>query len=179
MSSGNIELYVIVYVDDLVIGGNKNSSIVHFEEYLNKCFRMKNLEHARFIFLVLKSQGMKRDFFSVNESIVWISSQNVVSWGLGPVIPIEQNHRLALATDDFFSEPSRYRRVVGNLIYLTITRPKLLYVVHVLSQFIQSPRQSHWDAAMHVVRFLKCTPGQGLMFRANTKLPLVAFSDSD
>lgn len=49
MSSGDIELYVLVYVDDLVIGGNDNSSIVHFKEYdLSNYFHMKGLGHARY-----------------------------------------------------------------------------------------------------------------------------------
>lgn len=95
------------------------------------------------------------------------------------MVPIEKNHKLALATDEFFSDPSRYRRVIGCLIYLMITRPELCYSVHVLSQFMQAPPQSHWEAAMRVVQFLKGTPGKGLLFRTNTDLQLVGFSDFD
>lgn len=56
---------------------------------------------------------------------------------------MEQNHKLALAKGPPLLEPSRYRRLVGWLIYLTITRPELTYLIHILSQFMQTPLQDH------------------------------------
>ncbi len=63
-------------------------------------------------------------------------------------IPIEQNHKLALATGSFLNDPKPYRRLVGRLIYLCFTRPKLAYSVHISSQFMQQPRIDHWNAAL-------------------------------
>lgn len=57
----------------------------------------------------------------------------------------------------------KYRKLVGRLIYLTITRPKLTYSVHILSQFMQEPHRGHWDAIMLVLRYLKSAPGQGII----------------
>lgn len=51
-------------------------------------------------------------------------------------VPIEQNHRLALAVGLPFPHPDQYRRLVGRLIYLCFTRPELSYCVHVLFQFM-------------------------------------------
>lgn len=51
-------------------------------------------------------------------------------------VPIEQNHRLALAAGLPFPHPDQYRRLVGRLIYLCFTRPELSYCVHVLFQFM-------------------------------------------
>lgn len=59
--------------------------------------------------------------------------------------PFEQNHRLALATGDFLSDPEPYRRLVGRLIYHSVTRPDLSYHVHTLAQFMQHPRIDHWQ----------------------------------
>ncbi|RVW27294.1 Retrovirus-related Pol polyprotein from transposon RE2 [Vitis vinifera] len=69
--------------------------------------------------------------------------------------PIEQNHRLGLANGELLSNPESYRRLVGRLIYLAVTRPDLAYSVHVLSQFMQEPRIEHWEAALRVIRYLK------------------------
>lgn len=73
--------------------------------------------------------------------------------------PLEQNHRLALANGAILEDPERYRRLVGRLIYLTISRPELSYYVHILAQFMQCPREEHWEAATRVVRYLKGNPG--------------------
>ena len=57
--------------------------------------------------------------------------------------PIEQNHKLGLATGDLLADPESYRRLVGRLIYLAVTRPDLAYSVHILSQFMQAPWVEH------------------------------------
>jgi len=50
--------------------------------------------------------------------------------------PIKENHKLTQATRRLLDDATRYRRLVRCLIYLTITRPELVYVVHTLSQFM-------------------------------------------
>ncbi|RVW88859.1 Retrovirus-related Pol polyprotein from transposon RE2 [Vitis vinifera] len=57
--------------------------------------------------------------------------------------PLEQNHKLALAANSDLHDPGQYRRLVGWLIYLTITRPELSYCVHMLAQFMQQPKDEH------------------------------------
>jgi len=60
--------------------------------------------------------------------------------------PMEQNHKLTTESGSPITNPSSYRR----LLYFTITRPDLTYSIHILSQFMQDPRQGHWEAAMHM-----------------------------
>lgn len=96
--------------------------------------------------------------------------------GSKPVItPIEQNHHLATHVGPYFSTPNHYRRLIGRLIYLTITRPELASMVHVLAQFTTRPRQAHWDAALHVVPFLNSSPGQGIFLSSVSTLTLSAY----
>ena len=52
-------------------------------------------------------------------------------------------------------------------------------MIHVLSQFMNNPKAEHWDAALRVVRYLKNSCGQGILFQANTSLKLTAWCDSD
>ncbi|KAJ8616907.1 hypothetical protein MRB53_013093 [Persea americana] len=79
-------------------------------------------------------------------------------------IPLEQNHRLPLAEGALLPDPTQYQRLVGRLIYLCFTRPELPYCVHILSQFMQQPREEHWNVALHLIRYLKGQPGQGPPF---------------
>ena len=93
--------------------------------------------------------------------------------------PIEQNLKLNLTDGDKLHDPTRYRRLVGRLIYLTVTRPNIVYSVRTLSQFMHEPRKPHWDAAMRVLRYIKGTPGQGLLLPSSNNLRLKAYCDSD
>ncbi|CAO2835584.1 unnamed protein product [Amaranthus hypochondriacus] len=93
--------------------------------------------------------------------------------------PMEQNHRLARSTSLLLQDIEQYRRLVGRLIYLAFTRPDLAYSVHILSQFLNAPRQDHWDAAIRVVRYLKGCPGQGILLRSDCDLSLSGWCDSD
>ncbi|XP_074266070.1 uncharacterized protein LOC141588531 [Silene latifolia] len=64
---------------------------------------------------------------------------------------IAQRHELALAKEHVLKDILKYRRIVGQLVYLTITRLDLVYAVHILSQFVHEPRKEHWDGALRVV----------------------------
>ncbi|XP_019055191.1 PREDICTED: uncharacterized protein LOC109115501 [Nelumbo nucifera] len=75
--------------------------------------------------------------------------------------------------------PSQYRRLVGRLVYLIVTRLDLCYSVNILSQFMHQPRQEHMDAAMKIVRYLRATANLGLFFSSTNDLCLTGYSDSD
>ncbi|XP_019163072.1 PREDICTED: uncharacterized protein LOC109159415 [Ipomoea nil] len=74
---------------------------------------------------------------------------------------------------------SQYRRLIGKLLYLTITRPDICFAVQQLSQFLDKPTTDHLQAAHRILRYVKNSPGQGLFFPANSSLKLRGFADSD
>ncbi|PKI54003.1 hypothetical protein CRG98_025614 [Punica granatum] len=81
--------------------------------------------------------------------------------GLRPSpFPMEHNHGLSSDSGDPLEDPSRYSRLVGRLIFLTITRLEISYSVNILTQFMQHARQPHWDATVRVLRFLKQSPAE-------------------
>ena len=92
---------------------------------------------------------------------------------------MEENNKLLPIIGDLLKNPSTYRRLVGQLIYLTITRPKISYYVHILSQFMQELRKPHLDVVHHLLLYLKGAPGQGLYFLAKGNLLLRGFYDAD
>ncbi|XP_041024268.1 uncharacterized mitochondrial protein AtMg00810-like [Juglans microcarpa x Juglans regia] len=92
---------------------------------------------------------------------------------------MDPNRKLLKDEGELFGDLGWYQRPVEKLNYLTITRPDISYAVSVVSQFLQTPRVSHWDAVIHVLHYLKRAPGLGLLYRPNGYLRIEAFSDAD
>ena len=73
------------------------------------------------------------------------------------LVPLEQNVKLSIDAGELLEDPTMYRRIVGSLIYMTITRPDLSYDVGLVSQFMQAPRKPYLDAARRILRYVKST----------------------
>jgi hypothetical protein len=58
-------------------------------------------------------------------------------------VPIDPNKKLLKGEGELFEDPDRYRRLIGKLNYLTITKPNISYVASVVSRFLDAPRVSH------------------------------------
>jgi hypothetical protein len=77
--------------------------------------------------------------------------------GCKPIlIPFEQNVKLN-ANGDLVEDTTMYKRIVGSLIYMTITRPYLSYAFGVVNQFMQTPQKPHLDVVRHILRYVKHT----------------------
>lgn len=176
---GNIVLCILVYVDDLIVAGNHPETISKFKKHLNTCFHMKDLGTLRYFLGIEVARSKEGMFLCQRKYALDIVSETGLLGSRPAIFPIEQNHHLALASGPRLADPEKYRRLVGRLIYLTITRPELAYSVHILAQFMQQPRCEHWDAALRVVRYLKGCPGQGIFLRAQNSLQVSAFCDAD
>ena len=72
-----------------------------------------------------------------------------------------------------------YRSLIGSLLYLTISRPDILFAVNYLSRFMQEPSQTHFMAAKRILRYLQGTKNLGMHFAKNRENKLVGFTDSD
>ena len=74
-----------------------------------------------------------------------------------------------------------YRRLIGRLLFLTISRPDITYFMHRLSQFMSKPRKPHLKAAYRVIQYLKVTTSQWFLFFFSSKsfLHIKAFANAD
>ena len=74
--------------------------------------------------------------------------------------PMEPSAKFNNSIGELVLDVSQYRRLIGKLLYLTLTRPDLCYLVHKLSQFLSSPKVPHLQVAYRIIKYLKKTPGQ-------------------
>ena len=76
-------------------------------------------------------------------------------------------------------DPTMYRHLIGSLMYMIHTRPDICYAVIAMSQFMTEPRQRHWVAAKHILRYLRGTITYGLRYTSSGGLFLHGYVDVD
>ncbi|GAV77753.1 hypothetical protein CFOL_v3_21223 [Cephalotus follicularis] len=93
--------------------------------------------------------------------------------------PMDPNVKLTIEDGEPLIDPETYLRLVGKLNYLTVTRPDIAFSVSVVSQFLASPKITHWNAVIRILRYLKGNPGRGLVYRDYGHRRVEGFSDAD
>ncbi|GJY58941.1 retrovirus-related pol polyprotein from transposon TNT 1-94 [Tanacetum coccineum] len=93
--------------------------------------------------------------------------------------PLPTNLKLSLDKGSPLSHPAAYKRLVGRLLYLTMTRQNISYVVQHLSQFVSSLKDVHLQAAIHLLKYLKGSISKGLFYPIQPHLKITGFSDAD
>ena len=94
------------------------------------------------------------------------------------VTPMDLHLTLRPTDGTPLEDPSRYRHIVGSLVYLTITRPDIAHAVHILSQFVSAPTCVHYGHLLRVMRYLRGTRSRRLLYDSNSPLQLHAYSDA-
>lgn len=176
-----VEMHVLIYVDDLLICGNNNHMLQKFKDYLSCCFSMKDLGKLKYFHGLELSRGPDGFFISQCKYTLDIVSKTG-NLGCKPAItPLEQGHQLdnPKLQSPLLAYPKLYRRLVRRLIYLSHTRSELSYAIHILTQFMHTPKEAHWEAALRVVRFIQGSIGQGILLKSDFDLSITVYCDAD
>ncbi|KAK8946894.1 hypothetical protein KSP39_PZI006799 [Platanthera zijinensis] len=172
---------LIVYVDDIVLTGDDVDGISEVKSFLNDQFEVTDLGHLRYFLGIEVARSSRCIYISQRKYILDLLQQTGLANSRPVDTPVEVSHRLADTEGELLSstDASQYQRLVGKLIYLTMTRPDIAYVVGVLSQFMYSPRKPHWDAAIRVLHYLKGCPDKGILYSKTGHLRVESWTDAD
>ncbi|CAL9028585.1 unnamed protein product, partial [Prunus brigantina] len=169
---------ILLYVDDMIITANDEDAICKLKHFLCSQFRIKDLGPLRYFLGVEVARSQSGISICQRKYTLDILAEAGLLGAKPAKIPMDHDLVL-LSTGELLKDPTRYRRLVGKLIYLTITRPEITYAVNTLSQFMQEPRRQHLDAAYRLLHYLKEAPGQGLLFPSQNQLKLIGYCDAD
>ncbi|CAM8921688.1 unnamed protein product [Rhodiola kirilowii] len=176
--SGNGIILLVVYVDDIVITGNNSEGIDSLKGFLQTQFNTKDLGRLRYFLGVEVSRSKKGIVLSQRKYVLDLLSE---TGKIGakpcstPMIP----HLQLTKSGQLFDDPERYRRLVGKLNYLRMTRPDIAYPVSVVSQYMSSPTVDHWKAVEQILGYLKGSPGRGIVYGSHGHENIECFSDAD
>jgi hypothetical protein len=170
---------LLVYVDDVIVAGNSLTEIHKIKHTLDTEFKIKDLGQLKY-FLGIEVAHSKTGISICQRKYCLDLIHDTGLLGSKPVsTPLEPSIKLHQDTSKAYDDILSYRRLVGKLLYLTTTRPDIAFVTQQLSQFLSAPTITHYETACRVVKYLKGTPGQGLLFRRDSTLQLLGFTDAD
>jgi hypothetical protein len=176
--AGSIHIFLLIYVDDIIITGNHPATITLLIDKLQSDFALKDLGDLSYflgIQAVRNSEGLhlRQSKYAIDllQRVNMADSKPYCA-------PCIAGSKMSKFDGEALSDPTTFRHVVGALQYLTLTRPDLAYSVNQLCQHMHNPTTTHWTAAKRVLQYLKGSVDSGLYY-SKGKVSLNAFCDSD
>ncbi|XP_019261526.1 PREDICTED: uncharacterized protein LOC109239412 [Nicotiana attenuata] len=173
---GNSVVFVAVYVDDVLLTRTNLEEIKALKTFLHETFKIKDpgrLHYFLGLEILYKHDGAiitQRNF--TRDLIQEFECSHCTTMSS----PLDPSTKLKANEGNLLTDPTQYRKLVGKLNFLTNTQLDIAYSAQHLSQYMQSPRDSHLKAAMHVLRYLKGDLGMGLFLSNNADYRLRALA---
>ncbi|KAD2805333.1 hypothetical protein E3N88_38710 [Mikania micrantha] len=172
-------LLVQIYVDDIIFGSTKPSMCEQFSKLMSSKFEMSALSELK-TFLGLQVKQTPHGTF-IHQSKYVKDLLNKFDMNDCKIISTPMATSPGICPDDN-GEPvdqTLYRCMIGSLMYLTASRPDIMYATCVCARYQSAPKQSHLSFVKRILRYLKGTPVLGIWYPANQICKLVGFTDSD
>ncbi|KAL0641354.1 hypothetical protein Bca4012_102580 [Brassica carinata] len=176
-------IVILVYVDDLIITGSDKAGIQATKEFLKSVFDIKDLGEMKYFLGIEICRSKEGLFMSQRKYTMDMLKETDVLGGKIAKTPLEEGYKVLregeVEEKQLFDDAKLYRKMVGKLIYLTITRPDICFAVNQVSQHMQAPKVHHWKMVDRILRYLSGTPGQGVWMGCNGSTEVVGYCDAD
>ena len=173
----NGPIYLLIYVDDMLILGPSLPQIQQLIKSLATHFKLKDLGSAS-RFLGFEFQPHQNGYL-LTQSQYTVSLLRTLKMENCKPLPTPCPITCSATSTKSIDNPHLYRRVVGALQYLLFTRPDIAFAVNQACLSMHSPQSADWIRLKHLLRYLKGTVTHGLYFNSRSSPSLTAFSDAD
>ncbi|GJU59457.1 putative ribonuclease H-like domain-containing protein [Tanacetum coccineum] len=172
-------LLVQVYVDDIIFGSTKKSLCTEFEKMMHKKFQMSSMDELTFFLGLQVKQKEDGIFISQDKYVTEILKKFGFSDVKTASTPMETHKPLLKDADGEVVDEHLYRSMIGSLMYLTSSRPDIMFAVCACARFQVNPKISHLHAVKRIFRYLIGQPKLGLWYPKDSPFDLVAYTNSD
>ncbi|GJR06354.1 retrovirus-related pol polyprotein from transposon TNT 1-94 [Tanacetum coccineum] len=177
--AGNDLLLVQIYVDDIIFASTNTAMCDEFANLMTTKFKMSMMGQMSF-FLGLQISQSPRGIF-INQSKY--ASKIIKKYGMltsdSVDTPMVEKNKLDADLQGTPVDATHYRGMIGSLMYLTSSRPDLIYAVCLCARYQAKPTEKHLHAVKRIFRYLKGTINMGLWYSKDTGMSLTAYSDAD
>ncbi|KAI3715560.1 hypothetical protein L6452_22546 [Arctium lappa] len=175
---GNIIL-VQIYVDDIIFSATDESLCQEFASLMKSKYEMSMMGELTF-FLGLQIKQTSEGIF-INQSkyirdlLKKFDFENCSPMKIPMAPPLKIHADPTCKSVDI----TDYRGMIGSLLYLTASRPNIMYVMCLCARYQTNPKESHLAAVKRIFRYLKGTMNLGLWYPKDSNFDLIGYSDSD
>nr|GEU43002.1 putative ribonuclease H-like domain-containing protein [Tanacetum cinerariifolium] len=175
---GDIML-VQIYVDDIIFGATNKDLCRSFEKLVKDKFQMSFMVELTFFLGLQVKQKKDGIFISQDKYVAKILRKFRLTEGKSASTPIDTEKPLLKDPDGEDVDVHTYRSMIGSLMYLTSSRPNIMFAVCTCVRFQVTPKALHLHVVKQIFRYLKGKPHLGLWYPKDLLFDLVAYSDSD
>jgi len=179
MHSEGETLILMLYFDDLFITGSSDRLITWLKTFLHKQFEMTDLGHVQRYLGISFEQTILGIFLHQKAYTHSILQEFGMTACKPATTPLPEGHILVTNMESPYIDSTYYGRLVGKLIFLTITRPDIAYAVSRLSSYMSRPQEAHLEAAKHLLRYLQGTLNLGILYRAGQPIQIMGYTNAD
>jgi hypothetical protein len=158
---------VLVYVDDIIFGCNKDSLVQWFASAMESEFEMSMIGELPF-FLGLQITQRSEGMFISQEKYLREMLKRFQMEDFKPVgTPMITRCKLSKDDDSPNVDQSSYSSMIGSLLYITTSRPNIMHAIGMVGRYQSAPKQSHFQYVKRIFRYLKETMTYGLWYPKN------------
>ena len=174
------ELLVIhIYINDIIFGATNENLYKEFTELMQREFKMSLMSELNYFIRLQVKKTKNKTFISQTKYIREIIKKFGMEFSKALSTPISPTYRLDKDEEGTNIDQKLYQDIIRSLLYLTASRPDILFSVCVCARFQSNPKESHIIVAKKIIRYLKGTSILGLWYSKDSSLNLIGYSDAD
>ncbi|KAJ9541518.1 hypothetical protein OSB04_028024 [Centaurea solstitialis] len=176
---GDDLLLVQIYVDDIIFGSTNPDLCTKFSKIMETEFEMSMMGELNFFLGIQVKQNPDGIFINQSKYIKYMLKKFNMT-DCSPIkTPMPTGNLLGPDLAGKSVDQKIYRSMIGSLLYLTATRPDIMFATCFCARFQANPKESHLAAVKRILRYLKGTPELGLWYPKDSSFELISFIDSD